>query len=336
MIRFHHEDMKNKLIFIAVCVFVVCAVLLGFFFNQRQSDIKPVGVQKTKLAIPAVDGRFAKSPSASTYGISPSISFPSTAPVYSFSRVSQKSALLLADSLRDVVGIKATPSSIIKGDVYERSWEGQNLLFFVVSYSSKGTVYMYNKPLIKQGENNSFHVSVDRFLSVISSALEMRAHTVKTDNSIFDGLLILDRPKPRFYTEYQVQFEKEGNFIATDDMSPFAGTIIVDNNNIVRYAKIALPYLPTKQSGVVSTLTKEQIIESLSAGRGVTLNIGRPSDQEVKKKTTFTSFNITSARFFYSPSNRYLLPAMYLSGEGGSMGGNQQATFFLWNFAATQ
>lgn len=328
--------MKNKVIFILAFFIVISTVVAGVYYTKSPSDTKQASSLSGGLAVRANNSQFQNSPTTSSYTADPSISFPSTAPVYSFSTVSQKSALLIADSLTEKLGFKTTPSSIIRGDVYERSWEEKSSQFFVVSYSSKGTVIRYNKMMVTPGVDRSKLLSVDQFLSIISSAMEMRTHSVKTDNSIFDGLLILDRPKPRFFTEYQVQFEKDGNFIATDEMSPFAGTIIVDNNNIVRYAKISLPYLPMKQIGVVSTLTKEQLTESLASGRGVTLNIGRSSDQEVKKRASFTSFNITSARFFYSPSNRYLLPAMFLSGEGESMGGSQQATFFLWNYASTQ
>jgi len=322
----------NKRI-ILIGVIVLCVLAVAAFVLTRGHQVAPggLGVSPT-LAPPAPTGIFPQPPNVKfSFKIAPNI--PTSLPIYTFQPASYATIDQLAARAATTLNLGATPSAITRGGSTTKTWSRPNEAELSLSQTNGTINLVYRQAKSSESPGAlSPDVAVQQFLlSVIPLTPNMSIRASGTDNGPFDGLLIFDNPPPTSFTNCYYSYVLGTYPVISSDLSIAPISIIADAGGIIRFANITPPPTSIQMSGAAPLLTQENILSSLAAGRGVLLDTHSPQAPNQGAVPVFSSFQINDTKIVYAPQGNFLMPALYITGNGTALNGaSQNATIFLW------
>lgn len=317
---------------IIILILLVVGVLLG---RNTGGSTQIMPTPYPTLAPPAPTGNFPQ-PTNVVFSFATPPVIPASLPAYSYQPMSLASVESVAAKAAPSLGLSATPSALTRGGSYTKTWSRGNDANLIVTQTNDliTTTYHQIKSTTPPGALPP-DVAVQQFLlSLVPSSQNISVRAAGTSSGPFDGLLVLDTPPPKSYTNYFYSYTISGIPVLTTDLSLAPASIIADGGGIIRSASIVPPPALPTQRGAVSLISKDQVLASLSAKRGVFLDVHSPQAPEQGVVPAFTKFVISDIKLVYAPKDGQLLPAFYLTGSGTTAGGQKQdATIFLWAYA---
>ena len=330
--------MKYQLFIVGLVVLVFLSAVFGFLSSRRSETTAPLSVPAglPKLSEPAPPGQY-KQPNDVTFAFASPVNFPAALPVYQYRAVDAASLYTIGEQVSSSLGLTATPTAIIKQSYTTRDWSfgDQASLTLAISDDFSSFTYRMSQAYSAQPTTDP-QAGAGSFVSLFTKQLGLSFQLTDTTNGPFDGLLVLDTPRPLPNHGFIYSYTLNGYLLGIGVGSASGISVVTDNNGAVRYANITIPPIPTSQRGSVEILNTQQILQSLSAAHGEILNVNTSEMvAEPNVTPTFSSFQIMGSQLFYAPYNGLLLPAFIFSGVGKNMNSStQNASFFLWAFPA--
>lgn len=325
---------KKTIIIAGIIVFVL--IVVGVLVGKNSSGLTQITPTPfPTLAPPAPTGVFPQ-PTGAVFSFATAPSLPASLPAYSYQPMTLSAIESLSAKTAVSLDLSATPSALTRGGSYTKTWSRGNDANLIVTQTNDLITITYHQ--IKSTTSPGTFtpdVAVQQFiLSLVPAAQGINVRPAGTSSGPFDGLLVLDTPLPKSYMNYFYSYVTSGAPILTTGLSLAPISVIADSGGIVRSASIIPPPTLTTQGGAVNIISNEQILASLSGGRGLLLDVHAPQAPEQGVIPTFTKFIITDVKLVYAPKDSQLLPALYLTGSGTTASGQKQdATIFLWAYA---
>lgn len=322
--------MNKKLLIVgAIFIIVLTAVLL--FFRQQPGTLTGPAVSPT-LAPPAPTGIFQQPPNVAFSFASPPV-IPATLPTYVTNPLPLTSVEQTANKAVPALGLSASASTIIRGNSYTKTWSRGNDASLKITQTGDSISVSFTQSKTNQTPGSiTPDVAVQQFLLLLippTTGFSIRASG--TSPGPFDGLLVLDTPPPVSFQNYFYTYILSSYPVLTAGLSLTPISVIADSGGIIRFAYIVPPPASYSIAQTVSLLSPDQVLVSLTAGRGTLLDTYNPQNPEQGAVPNFSKFVIETAQIVYAPKNNTLLPALYMTGTGSSSSGtSQKATIFLW------
>jgi len=322
--------MNKKFIFIgAIFISIVVAAV---FLTRRQSVSPPGPTPQPTLAAPAPTGIFTQPPNV-TFSFASPPAIPASIPIYTFAPASLSSVEQMAGKAATSLGLGATPSTLIRGGSYTKTWSRPNEAVLTVTQTNGGISVTFRQAKTTQAPGAlAPDVAVQQLLlALIPPTANLSVRAAGMVDGPFDGLLVLDTPAPPSYKNYFYSYTLDGLPVLTSDFSITPVSVIADSGGVIRFANIVPPPSSFQVGAATPLLTRDQVLASLTAGRGALLDTHDPQSPEQGAVPGFSKFVIEESRIVYAPQNNMLLPALYMTGTGTAKGGGvQKATIFLW------
>lgn len=328
--------MKKTILFAFIIFVVVLGITVGIFYTRVPKKEAPGLNDAVRLAQQATQTEHSQ-PDGVTFSFVNTPTLPTTLPAYGYQKLNRAEAEEIAQSAATTLGFTATPSAVIRGKTYTKTWSGANESSLVFSFSASNTSYIYRVPLPPASLKNANPESVARGVVSLFNTGPAQVKVLNTQSGPFDGILLFE-PRPAIPLRgYSLSYVLGDYSIAPENMNISAAAVVLDANNVVRSATVNPALSITTQGGAVSILTTDQILASLTQKRGAIINVGAVGSPELSSLPAFVSFQINNTALFYAPNDGLMLPALLLAGKGITKTGEvQSATLFLWAFPAGQ
>ena len=322
--------MNKKLVFIGsiFIIVVVAAVVL----TRHKPAPPPVTTPQPTLALPAPTGIFPQPPNV-TFSFASPPSIPTSLPSYAFQPAPLSSVEQVAAKAAITLNLGATPSALTRGGSYAKTWSRPNEATLTVTQTNERVTLSFRQiKSVRPPVVIAPDVAVQQFLlALIPPTANLSVRAAGTTNGPFDGLLVLDTPAPTSFKNHFYSYALGAYPLLTPELSITPISVIADSGGIIRFATIALPPSSFQAGASLTLLTANQILASLTAGRGTLLDTHNPQTPDQGEVPNFSKFIIEDARIVYAPKEKFLLPALYMTGTGSAAGGAaQKATIFLW------
>lgn len=323
----------NKRLLIIGVVFIIIVVAVAML-TRRQPASSPAPTAQPTLAPPAPTGIFTQ-PHNVTFSFASPPAIPTDLPGYIFQPVSLSSIEQAAARAATILNLGATPSTLIRGGSYTKTWSRPNEAVLTVTQTNGSISVTFRQAKTTQTPGAlAPDVAVQQFLLALippTANLSMRA--AGTVDGPFDGLLVLDTPAPTSFKNYSYSYALGSYPLLTPDLSISPVSVIADSGGIIRFANIVPPPASFQQISPPTLLTANGVLVSLTARRGVLLDTHNPQTPEQGEVPGFSKFVIEDSKIVYAPRDNFFLPALYMTGTGTDAGGGvQKATIFLWLF----
>lgn len=321
--------MKNRITLLALFIIIAIAVLVGASISRGARKSPP------SLAQPAPTGTAFDQPPNVQFSFAAPPSIPTSLPTYQFGGATLSSVEQAAQRATTALGLETVPSVLQMTDAYTKTWSRPNEAALTVTQTTSGITLSFQQAIAQKGQTQKQPANAaGDFLSLFfTSAPGVSIEQTSVLSGPFDGLLVLDPPDPPQYQAYNFRYAIGGYAIITAGFGYDTASIVVDGAGAIRSANITPPPSSIQRVGTVDLLLVDQILLSLSAGRGVAVDAHNPESASLGEKPAFSSFTIEDVKIVYAPQGSQLLPALLLSGTGAGSGGlTQRATFFLWAF----
>ena len=309
---------------------VVVVVAVALTVRQPPSPAGPS--PSPTLAAPGPTGIFPQPPKvAFTFATPPAI--PASLPMYTFQPAALSSVEQTEGKAAPGLNLGATPSTLIRGDSYTKTWSRPNEAALTVTQTNGALSITFRQVKSTKPPNPiTPEVAVQQFLAaVVPPTQNLTIKAAGTTSGPFDGLLVLDTPPPASFKNYFYSYIVESYPLLTADLSITPVSVIADGGGIIRSANVVPPPASFQAGTATPLLTLDEILASLTAGRGTLLDTHNPQTPDQGAVPDFSSFVIDRATVVYAPQNNLLLPALYMTGTGKTAGGAvQNATLFLW------
>ncbi len=309
---------------------VVVAVAIVLTVHQPSSPAGPS--PSPTLAAPGPTGIFPQPPKVSfSFTMPPSI--PTSLPTYTFQPPGLSSIEQTAVKAAPALGLEPTPVTLVRGGSYTKTWSRPNDAALTVTQTNGAMSITFrqvksSKPLSPIAPE----AAVQQFLiAVIPPTQNLSIKAAGTTNGPFDGLLVIDTPPPASFKNYFYSYIVASYPLLTADLSISPVSVIADSGGIIRSANIIPPPASFQTGTATPLLTRDEVLGSLTAGRGTLLDTHNPQTPEQGVVPDFSSFVIEDSAIVYAPQKNLLLPALYMTGTGKTVtGAVQNATLFLW------
>lgn len=324
------KHMQTRHIFLLLFVFITISVAV-FLSYQKKEATPAIPVVESKPLVPlAPTGYFIQSPGTRFSFIS-TPTLPKTLPAYSWESVNGDSLVSAIPEILQSLGVSATPSSIIRGSIRTTKWSSPSTFSLILTSSKESQTITYQRIRSSGGLISSPELGARRFIDLFSSLFENSSIYIEETGGEFDGLLVLDSPKPKRFSGFSASFVYNNYPFSTNSINNFSASIVTDNSGVVRSATIFIPKIPIAILGSVVILTPEQLLFNLESQRGSIVALKSGGLESSGPNPPFKSFSIRSVSIFYTLKNGLYLPAFFISGEGiTNRGARQEASYFLW------
>ena len=317
---------------------LITLLIVGIIITlvMRRAPRKAVPVREPVLVLPAPTIHL-QSPKNVSFQFEKEPVIPSQLTTYLYEEYSLAETERLIRNSLSSYAIPASASSLVRMGVSTTTWSRLGAEFILTSSPTTTSVVFRQQQALSLPGTISPSVAVARqfIFQLFSLPTGMTLTNLGAKDGEFDGLFIIDTfPKTEFVAEL-FSYAVEGRpVISLYETGPNA-TVVVDGNGVVRAATVFPPPKQLVPGASMPLITKADVLSNLTQGRGAIVSGYNEATSGQGEQLTFTSFGIKEVSVVYAKQGTAILPAFLLSGTGTDAGGQiQEATYFLWAFAA--